>query len=135
VDFDYAGNIYVTGGGSQSTAFSLAKYNTAGCEARDDINIKVFIKPDLYVPTAFTPNGDGLNDYSVVIPAGIKELKYFKIFNRWGEMVFSTKDALKGWDGIYKGQLQPTAVFVWETLAIDYNGNTIFKKGTVTLIR
>jgi gliding motility-associated-like protein len=114
----------------------IVKARTAdGCEAKDDINIKVFLKPDLYVPTGFTPNGDGLNDFAVVIPAGIKELKYFSIYNRWGELVFTTKDYTKGWNGIYKGIPQDGNAFVWIAMGIDYNGNTISRKGTVTLIR
>jgi gliding motility-associated-like protein len=107
----------------------------AGCQATDDITIKVFSRADLYVPSAFTPNGDGLNDVLKVIPVGIKELKYFNVYNRWGELVFATKDYTKGWDGIFKGQLQATFTFVWVAEGIDYNGNVISKRGTVTLIR
>jgi gliding motility-associated-like protein len=106
-----------------------------GCQGGDDIKVKVFARADLYVPTAFTPNGDGLNDFAVVIPVGIKELKYFSIFNRWGEMVFTTADARKGWNGRWGGTEQPNSVFVWEAKAIDYKGNVISKRGTVTLIR
>ena len=110
--------------------------NTAeDCQGSDDIKVKVFQRADLYVPTAFTPNGDGLNDFAIVIPVGIRELKYFSIFSRWGEMVFTTNDASKGWNGKWKGDDQPNAVFVWMAQAIDYKGNIINKKGTVTLIR
>jgi gliding motility-associated-like protein len=109
--------------------------NSDGCQGTDDIKIKVFLTADLYVPTAFTPNSDGLNDFAVVIPVGIKELKYFSIFSRWGERVFTTSDASKGWDGRWKGVEQPNAVFVWMAEAIDFRGNIIKRKGTVTLIR
>lgn len=118
-----------------TTSYIVTARTADGCEDRDDIKITVFAKADLYVPTAFTPNGDGLNDFAVVIPVGIKELKYFSIFNRWGELVFSTKNSLIGWNGIYKGKEQDGNVFVWSAEAIDYNGNIIRKKGTVTLIR
>jgi len=70
-----------------------------------------------------------------VIPAGIRELVFFRIYNRWGELVFMTNDASRGWNGIYKGQPQDSNVFVWEAKGVDYNGNVIFKKGTLTLIR
>ena len=106
-----------------------------GCVAKDDINVKIFLISDLYVPTGFTPNGDGLNDYAKVIPAGIKELKYFSIYSRWGELVFTTTDATKGWNGKWKGIDQPDDVFVWMASAVDYKGNLINKKGTITLIR
>lgn len=106
-----------------------------GCQGGDDIRVKVFARADIYVPTAFTPNNDGLNDKAVVIPVGIKELQYFTIFNRWGEVVFTTKDASKGWDGRVAGMEQPNAVFVWQAKGIDYKGNIISREGTVTLIR
>jgi gliding motility-associated-like protein len=118
-----------------ATSYIVTARTAEGCEDKDDIKITVFAKADLYVPTAFTPNGDGLNDFAVVIPVGIRELKYFNIFNRWGELVFSTKNSLIGWNGTYKGKEQDGNVFVWSAEGIDYNGNIIRKKGTVTLIR
>lgn len=127
--------VFSTVSGNNGITYIVKARTADGCEAKDDINIKVFIKPELYVPTAFTPNSDGLNDFAVVIPVGIKELKYFSIYNRWGELVFTTKDYTKGWNGIYKGIPQDGNAFVWIATAIDYNGNTISRKGTVTLIR
>ncbi|MBN8685741.1 MAG: gliding motility-associated C-terminal domain-containing protein [Chitinophagales bacterium] len=118
-----------------SSTYVVTARTAEGCEAIDDIRITAFAKADLYVPTAFTPNGDGKNDNAVVIPAGIRELVFFRIYNRWGELVFMTNDASRGWNGIYKGQPQDSNVFVWEAKGVDYNGNVIFKKGTVTLIR
>lgn len=106
-----------------------------GCQGGDDINVKVFQRADLYVPTAFTPNGDGLNDFAKVIPVGIRELRFFTIFNRWGEAVFTTTDPSKGWDGRKSGAEQPNAVFVWMAQGVDYKGNVINRKGTLTLIR
>ena len=120
---------------SLDITYTVTARTADGCEASDDINIKVFVKPELYVPTAFTPNNDGLNDVIKVIPVGIKELKYFRIFNRWGELVFSTTDPSSGWNGIYKSQRQNTSVFVWMAEGIDYKGNILQRKGTVTLIR
>jgi hypothetical protein len=70
-----------------------------------------------------------------VIPVGIKELKFFNVYNRWGELVFFTKDFTKGWDGSYKGKDQGTFTFVWMAEGIDFKGNVIRKKGTVTIIR
>jgi gliding motility-associated-like protein len=121
--------------GNDGITYIVTARNADGCIAKDDINVKVFAGSDIYVPTAFTPNGDGLNDFAVVIPVGIKELKYFSIYSRWGELVFRTSDPSIGWDGIYKGQRQDGNVFVWEAEAIDYKGNIIRKRGTVTLIR
>jgi gliding motility-associated-like protein len=120
---------------SNGITFRITATTSNGCIDNDEITIKVFKSADIYVPTAFTPNHDGLNDFAVVIPVGIKELRYFRIFNRWGALVFETKDASKGWDGKYNGQGQDSFVFVWMAEGVDYNGNVISRKGTVTIIR
>jgi hypothetical protein len=69
------------------------------------------------------------------IPIGIKSLTFFKVYNRLGELVFSTNTQKEGWDGTFKGQPQDPGVFVWMAEGIDYLGKVIFKKGSVTLIR
>jgi PKD repeat protein len=71
--------------------------NASGCFATDTINVTVYKFPGLYVPNAFTPNGDGLNDVFRPIGLGIKQINYFKIYNRWGQLMFSTKQGM-GWD-------------------------------------
>ena len=106
-----------------------------GCEGKDDIFIKVYKGPEIYVPSGFTPNNDGRNDLLRAIPAGIKELKYFSIFNRWGQVVFTTKDARVGWDGKINGREQPAGTYIWVGEAVDYKGNLITRKGTITIIR
>lgn len=110
--------------------------NPQGCYGEDDIKVTVFkTGPDIFVPTAFTPNHDGLNDIIKPIYVGIKQLNYFKLYNRWGQMVFATTSMGQGWDGRLSGTLQDTNVFVFMVQGIDYTGKTIFKKGTVALIR
>ena len=107
-----------------------------GCYAFDTVNVKVYkTPPEIFVPTAFTPNGDGLNDQLLPIPVGISQIVYFKVYNRYGEMVFSTNEIGKGWNGIYKGRDQGNESFVWHVLGIDYLGKPVFKKGESTLIR
>ncbi len=66
------------------------------------------------------------------IPVGISRLHYFRIYNRWGQMVFSTTDAEKGWDGTVNGQIQATGNFVFTAQGQDYTGKLITKKGSVT---
>ena len=110
--------------------------NAAGCIAMDTISVTVYKVPaGLYIPNAFTPNGDGLNDVFRPIALGIKKINYFKIFNRWGQLIFSTTEQNRGWDGIFKGHPQDAAVYVWIIEGIDYQDKKITKKGTVTLIR
>ncbi len=89
----------------------------------------------IYVPAAFTPNGDGLNDILKAIPFGIKEFRHFALYNRWGELVFRTTDPSVGWDGTFRGKKQDAAVFVWIAEAVDFDDKSIKIKGTVILIR
>jgi gliding motility-associated-like protein len=116
-------------------AFYVLTVSTpAGCETSDTINIRVFKGPEIYVPTAFTPNGDGLNDLLKALPIGLT-LNYLKIFDRWGNLVFSTTDPRIGWDGRVRGKDSPTAIFIWTVSGSDSTGRTIVKKGTLQLIR
>jgi gliding motility-associated-like protein len=100
------------------------------------LSVRVFqTAPSVFVPTGFTPNADGLNDVIKPILVGIKKLNYFRIFNRWGQLVYETQQEGQGWDGRINGQLQGTHVFVWTVSAIDYLDQPYFSKGTLTLIR
>ncbi len=106
-----------------------------GCEAVAQISIKVFPGPEIYVPNAFTPNGDGKNDILKALPIGIQTFKYFAVYDRWGKQVFFTSNATVGWDGKINNISQGAATFVYMAEGIDTNGKTILKKGTVLLIR
>ena len=110
--------------------------SNAYCSDSAFINVKVFkTNPQIFVPTAFTPNGDGLNDMVRPIAVGIKSIEYFSIYNRWGQLVFTTSINGQGWDGRISGKLQGTNAYVWLVKAIDYLNRPYFQKGTVTLIR
>ena len=115
----------------------IVKVSTVeGCFAFDTVNVKVYkTPPEIFIPTAFTPNGDGLNDNLIPIPVGIVSIVYFKVYNRYGELVFSTTEIGKGWNGVYKGRDQGNESFVWHVLGIDYLGKPLLKKGQTTLIR
>lgn len=106
-----------------------------GCEGKDDILIKVYKGPEIYVPSGFTPDNDGLNDVLAPVPVGIKEFRFFRVFNRWGQLVYSTSNPYKGWDGKINGVLQATGTYVWMAEAIDFKGNLITRKGVTTIIR
>ncbi len=107
-----------------------------GCFAYDSIRVRVFkTNPDIFVPTAFTPNHDGLNDQLIPIPVGISEIDYFRVYNRWGQLVFSAEDIGKGWDGRISGKEQGSDSFVWYVKGTDFTGKIVFKKGSTTLIR
>ncbi|MCP9752230.1 hypothetical protein EGI32_14780 [Ferruginibacter sp. HRS2-29] len=115
--------------------FIVRVEDAVGCRASDTIFVKVYEGPAYYVPNAFTPNGDGRNDIFRPIPVGIAETEYFRIFNRYGELVFETNQYLKGWDGTYRGQRQPMGGYVWVIKGKDRNGRVIDMKGSVALIR
>ena len=91
--------------------------------------------PDIFVPSGFTPNGDNRNDILKAIPIGIKQFDYFNVYNRFGQLLFSSPEIGKGWDGNFSGSAQPSGAYVYATQGTDYLGNIIFRKGTVVLIR
>jgi gliding motility-associated-like protein len=115
--------------------YKVTATTSAGCKGEASISIKVYKGPDLYVPTAFTPNNDGRNDLFYPFPVGIKTLTYFRVYNRWGEVIFSTNQLMKGWDGKAGNLEQPSGVYVWMVEGISKEGKKITKKGTVNLIR
>jgi len=115
--------------------YIVTAYTSIGCESSDTVNVKVYKGPDIYVPNAFTPNNDGLNDVLHAMPIGAKQLIVFRLYDRWGNLVFSTSDARRGWDGKRNGNPQAMASYTWMAEAIDYNGKLIQRKGMVTLIR
>lgn len=107
-----------------------------GCSAEDDIKVKVFrTGPEIFVPNAFTPNNDGKNDVIRPTPVGIRQFEYFRIFNRWGQMIFATHIPTAGWNGLLGGQQAPSNTYVWEARGIDYNGKTVIRRGNFILIR
>lgn len=105
------------------------------CEGDDSIYVQVVDVPSLFVPTAFTPNGDGKNDILRPIMVGFSELHYFRVYSRWGQLMFQTSTINEGWDGIWRGTPTELGVYFWVLSATDRNGNKILKKGDVTLIR
>ena len=113
----------------------LSATSPGGCF--DEYRGEITITEDCgaYIPTGFTPNGDGLNDFLIPLLSGVKTFKRFSIFNRYGNLIYNTSKAGEGWDGRYKGMHQPTGVFVWVLEYINKNDETISMRGIVTLIR
>jgi len=112
-----------------------------GCSASDTIYIKVFCESSqVFIPNAFTPNGDGRNDILMVRGTGILAVKSFRIFNRWGEIIFEKNNfppnnPIYGWDGMVKGQKVAPDVFVYTAEVICDNGTPYVFKGNVTLLK
>ena len=120
---------------SSTQTYFLKAFTPEGCESYDDVTVKIYKGPDIYLPNAFTPNGDTKNDLFKGIAVGIKQFNYLKVYNRWGQLVFYTTDYNKGWDGMWKGRQQPGGVYIILANGIDFKGNIIDKKATVMLIR
>jgi gliding motility-associated-like protein len=107
-----------------------------GCVGLDTLKVKVFkVPPSFYVPTAFSPNGDGRNEVLRPIALGMKSVKYFRVFSRAGLLLFSTTEKNKGWDGTYKGNPQDPGTYVWAAEGVTYQGAAIVRKGTAVLVR
>lgn len=126
---------FISEAGNKIT-YSVKVSTPEGCFAYDTINVKIFrTVPDIFVADAFTPNNDRLNDVFRAVPVGIKQFDYIRIFNRWGQLMFSSNTAEAGWDGTFKGKDQASDTFVWMVRGTDYLGRVIEKKGTLVLIR
>ncbi len=118
-----------------NTSFILMVKDKIGCTAFDTLNLRVLNGPTFYVPTAFTPNSDGLNDIFRPSVVGISSLDYFRVYNRYGELVYETSEIGKGWDGVYRGIKQNTGNYVWWVKGTDRKGQEKLLRGNVVLIR
>lgn len=118
----------------RNITYVMRTYTEEGCYDTDTINIQVFkTLPDIFVPNAFVPTGK--NNLLKPKAVGISVLDYFRVYNRWGQLVFQTSQFDKGWDGRINGVLQAGQTFVWMVSGTDYTGKKVARKGTATLIR
>lgn len=126
---------------SVTTIFTLKGTTQYGCSDSDDVQIVIFCdQSQLFIPNTFTPNGDGQNDYFYPQGKGVGKIKMFIIYNRWGQKVFerSNFDANvreQGWDGTFQGKPLNPDSFVYTLEATCDNGETVFFKGDVTIIK
>jgi gliding motility-associated-like protein len=117
-----------------STAYVVYTENGFGCMAIDTIRVNVDPNLAVYIPNIFSPNGDGINDILYVRGKGVKNFR-FLVYNRWGEVVFETREENYGWDGTFRGQSLSPSVFVYYLDAILENDKRLILKGDVTLVR
>ena len=122
----------------ETTTYNVLISNEEGCITERDIEI--FVKnldcdyPFVFVPSAFSPNGDGENDEFLVRGVNIEEMNLV-IFNRWGQKVFETNDQSEGWRGTFKNELLAPDVYGYYLTVKCFNGEENFKKGNVSLLR
>ncbi len=119
--------------GLSSQLYEVNLKTRTGCVTVDTQYVQIKKKIEIYMPTTFTPNGNGLNDYLYPLLMGFQKLNYFRIFDRWGKMLFQTTTERPGWDGRVKGDRQEIQTVVWMIEAIDVDGVTHQRKGTTIL--
>ena len=119
-----------------TTVFVVTGTDTNGCTNKDSVTIYVNAQDLVVLPSAFTPNGDGVNDrFRMVRHLNVKELLEFSVFNRGGKMVFTTTDINGGWDGNLEGRKAGMDTYTWLVRAVNRDGKNVSQKGNVTLIR
>lgn len=117
-----------------NTKYVVIGRTEEGCIIKDSINIYVSTESLLAVPNAFVP-GSGANGMFKILKRGEAVLKHFRVYDRWGVIVFETTDIDKGWDGTFKGTPQPLGVYIYEIEAVTGTGRVFNKTGNVTLLR
>jgi gliding motility-associated-like protein len=132
---------------TKDETYRVIASTAGGCAGVGTVSVKAYRGPDIYVPDAFTPNGDGKNDWLRPFPVGVKELHYFRVFDRWGHLsyeykgekrgpvVFNMVNTTIGWDGKINGKELTTGVYVWIAEGVTKDGKVIRRQGVVTLIR
>ncbi len=112
----------------------LVAYNQSGCADTVCQDVEALVSPLVAVPNAFSPNGDGVNDRVLVRGYAIGKM-VFRIYNRWGQLVYQSADQNEGWDGKFKGVLQPMDAYAY-VLEVEFtDGSKATKKGDITLLR
>jgi gliding motility-associated-like protein len=115
--------------------YTITIKDSSGCVIKDAQEVWVFDKSDVFVPTAFSPNADGANDVLLPFYINIAKLNYFRIYDRWGKLVFETNDLKKSWDGLVNGKQAPLETYAWTVACVDADGKLLLRKGMVTMIR
>jgi gliding motility-associated-like protein len=134
-DPDISNPVAILGPEIESIKYMVKATDTSGCYGEAAIKVKVFkTAPNIFVPNAFTP-GSSINNIFRPIAVGISSIQYFRIYNRWGQMVYSKPSLDAGWDGMISGKPQQTGSYVWMVQGTTYTGETISKQGTMVLIR
>jgi gliding motility-associated-like protein len=132
IQCDFCPNTQITT--NKSGCYKIQAVNQYGCKAYDDVCIEVTANYNLYIPNSFTPNDDGNNDVFQIYGTGFSKVE-ISIFDRWGEKLFTTTDAQKGWDGGYKGQTVKEDSYVYQVKFTTLDGKSHTKTGHVTVLK
>ncbi|MET0634679.1 MAG: gliding motility-associated C-terminal domain-containing protein [Chitinophagaceae bacterium] len=121
--------------GGTAETFAVIGVSDDGCI--DTAQVTINLEPgdkDFYIPNAFSPNNDGKNDVFKVYGSAVKSIE-LRVFNQWGELLFESKDRSIGWDGRFKGVIQPVGVYPFGVKVTFYDNRVVTKKGLVNLVR
>ncbi len=125
----------------ESTTVTVTATSPEGCVATDSLRLEIEGLDDVYAPSAFTPNGDGVNDtFTLFAGPGFRQIRHIVVISRWGGTAWEAdnlplNDPALGWDGRTNGQPAPSSVYVWMAEVERLDGTTVLKKGSVALIR
>ena len=115
--------------------YSVTVISSYGCTGYDTVRVWVVNQAAFYVPTGFSPNGDGKNDIFKPVAVGYRSLNFFRVFNRWGQEVYAGDSLEEGWDGTINHKKAELGTYFWEISYVDRFGKGGFMKGDVTLVR
>jgi gliding motility-associated-like protein len=120
--------------GLRSQDYQVTLTTETGCVTVDSQLVVAYKKVAIYVPTVFTPNGDGLNDFLRPLLLGFAKVNSFRVYNRWGKLLFASSNDFPGWDGRFQQQIQEPQTVVWTLDAIDVDGKRQQKSGATVLL-
>lgn len=135
VNLDNAAAVNPVFKGNTDQLYTIAITAKSGCVTIDTQLVKLVKNVEIFVPNAFTPNGDGINDQLKPVFFGIKQLHYFRVYNRWGQLFYQTQTLKQGWDGTFKSMKQEMQTVVWMLEAVGLDGITYTRQGTSVLLR
>ena len=121
--------------GLYAQLYTIKLKTTVGCITVDTQMVKTRKKIEIYVPISFTPDGNGINDYLRPVLMGFNSVAYFRVYNRWGKLLYQMQSDRPGWDGRINGQRADMQTVVWMIEAVDVDGYTHKKQGTSILLR
>jgi gliding motility-associated-like protein len=116
-------------------SYTVAITSGMGCTGVGEVNLSVKRTDNISMPAAFTPDGDGRNEVLLPIIYGIESIRYFRIYNRWGQVVFFTDQLNSGWNGQFNGGAPVVGTYVWEIEGVSSKGQIIHKRGSVMLLK
>ncbi len=121
--------------GNTEQEYTIVITTKSGCVTTDTQQVKLVPNIEIYVPNAFTPNGDNRNDFLKPTFYGIKQMRFFRVYNRWGQVFYESQNNKQGWDGTFKGVKQDMQTIVWVFEGLGADGNIYTRKGTSLLLR